>query len=229
MKQNIYSEKLLKKITKLNLTTEKKVDIEQIEKAIYCAKKYHADQKRDSGEPFYSHPLAVAEMVADYCFKTDVLVTAILHDIVEDTEVTAEMVKGWFGDKVANDVEGLTRVKTYGKITSAELVEKLYLQKNRDTLLIKLCDRVHNLQTINVKSYAKQRKISMETVNIFLLLAQYIETPKLEKRLIQLCVDILITSISKKQEYVFEDNFRIPSLIIQNDVILKNTLSLLEA
>ncbi|WP_037214250.1 HD domain-containing protein, partial [Rickettsia tamurae] len=121
-----YSNKLLDKILLLNETAQVKVDINEIKQSICYAKEYHANQKRQSGEPYYSHPLEVAYMVADYLFRTDILVSSILHDTIEDTELTKEMVAQVFGDLVARQVEDLTRIKGDRKISSAEMIETLY-------------------------------------------------------------------------------------------------------
>jgi len=79
-----YSERLLTKLSLINETSKYKIDLLEIKKAIYYAKKYHGTQKRQSGELYYSHPIEVAFNVADHCFKTDILVTSILHDTIED-------------------------------------------------------------------------------------------------------------------------------------------------
>ena len=143
-----YSKLLLNKIYLQNEKSNHQVDILEIQKAIYYAKKYHGSQKRLSGEPYYSHPLAVAELVAPYCFKTDVLVTSILHDTIEDTDLTQDLIEHIFDANIANKVEDLTRVKLDRKISSAEIVELLWLQKKEELLLVKFFDRLHNMKTI---------------------------------------------------------------------------------
>ena len=150
----IYSNRLLDKLLLINATKPKmnKINIVEVQKAIYYAKKYHGAQKRQSGEPYYSHPLEVAYMIAGYLFRTDVLVASILHDTIEDTDLTFEMIESIFGFVVAEHVMDLTRVKEGGKISSAEMVELLWLQKKYDVLLIKQFDRLHNMQTIGAKS-----------------------------------------------------------------------------
>jgi len=153
-----YSERLLIKLGLLNKIKTPKVDILEIKKAIYYAKKYHGDQKRQSGEPYYMHPLEVAYKIANYCFKTDILVTSILHDTLEDTELTIDMIDIIFGSNIANQVEGLTRIKAYGKISAAEIVRTLLRQHKDDLLLIKYFDREHNMQTINAKPPEKISK-----------------------------------------------------------------------
>jgi len=147
-----YAKKLLDKVAYLNAKVKYPVDIEEVKKGLYYARKYHGSQMRQSGDPYYSHPIEVAIMVADYLFRTDIIVTSILHDTIEDTKLTKDMIVKIFGEKVANQVMDLTRVKEHGKITSAEMVEILYKEKKHDVLLIKLFDRLHNMQTIGAKS-----------------------------------------------------------------------------
>ena len=152
-----YSIKLIEKLKLLD--TENKLDFKLINKAIYYAKKYHGTQKRESGEPYYSHPLEVAYMISDYLFRTDIIITSILHDTIEDTDLTFEMIQTEFGSLVASQVSDLSRIKVAGKkISSAELVKSLWLQKKYDQLLIKLFDRLHNVLTIHARSPEKQKK-----------------------------------------------------------------------
>ncbi|MCC8484165.1 MAG: HD domain-containing protein [Rickettsia endosymbiont of Labidopullus appendiculatus] len=189
-----YSAKLLNKLILLNKQVADSVDINEITKAIYYAKKYHGSQMRQSGEPYYSHPIEVAYMVAQYTaqeihqlFKTEMIVTSLLHDTIEDTTLTEEMITRIFGSNVASQVEALTRVKPYGKISSKETLDLLYQQKRFDVILIKLFDRIHNLQTLGAKSAEKAMKIVKETICYFIKLCFYLEIPTAEKQLIELC------------------------------------------
>ena len=170
-----YSESLLNKIYLQNKKSNQQVDILEIKKAIYYAKKYHGSQKRLSGKPYYSHPLAVAELVAPHCFKTDILVTSILHDTIEDTDLTKDMLEYIFDVNIANKVDDLTRIKIDRKISSADMLELLWLQKKEDLLLVKFFDRLHNMQTIETKPIEKIRAISEETLLSFLTLNIHLE------------------------------------------------------
>lgn len=195
----IYAQKLLDKVIYLNsIVKVASVDILDVKKAIYYARKYHGSQIRQSGEPYYSHPIEVAYMVSDYLFRTDVIVTAILHDTLEDTELTKEQISQEFGWKVANQVMDLTRIKENGiKISAAETVDILYKEQKYDVLLIKLFDRLHNMQTISAKSPEKIRKIINETLNYFISLATFLELFNIEHKLIDLC-SILVTKDVKE-------------------------------
>jgi len=206
---DIWSTKLLTKLEARNMGADQtnrhaRVDIEEIKKAIYFCKKYHADQKRNSGEPYYSHPITVADMVSDYIFRTDIIVTSILHDTIEDTELTFEMIVESFGELVAVQVENLTRVKSGKKISSAEMVESLWKQKKYDVLLIKLFDRLHNMRTIKAKSPEKTKKIVEETLLIFLSLAAYLGKLGIEKEIGELCMQTEATDPNSPPE---QENF----------------------
>ena len=133
-----YSTRLIEKLQSLD--TENVLDFKLIDKAIYWAKKYHDGQFRKSGEPYYTHPLEVAYMLSEYKLKTDVIVTAILHDIVEDTEITVGMVLDEFSWRIAEMVK---------KLTTDDLKE-IYnvFCEDSEVTLIKLMDRKHNLSTI---------------------------------------------------------------------------------
>ena len=215
----LYSDRLITKLNSLNEKTNHKINILEIKKAIYYAKKYHGTQKRDSGEPYYSHPLEVAYMVSDYLFRTDIIITSILHDTIEDTSLTFEMIQSEFGLLVASQVADLSRIKVAGgKISSAEMVKSLWLQKKYDLLLVKLFDRLHNIQTIGVKSPEKIHKIIEETISAFLVLAVYLNITDAEKEIIQLCSKYVNPNLlDKAHSHPFESDQNLP-LISQNDL-----------
>lgn len=220
-----YSESLLKKIGLQSDKLNRSVNILEIKKAIYYARKYHGSQKRQSGEPYYSHPLAVAELLVPYCFKTDIIVASILHDTIEDTLLTKDMLEYIFDDNIADKVENLTRVKFDRKISSAEIVERLWEQKKYDLLLIKLFDRLHNMQTIGAKSPEKIIKITEETISTFIIVALYLENPSIAEEITRLCFDkkAFITNsflLNKKifSRDNFNDNYQLPFLNFQNEI-----------
>ena len=222
----IYSDRLLHRIDDLNQEIHHQVDIQEVKKAIYYAKKYHNTQTRQTGEPYYSHPLEVAYLLAQYAveeapkyYRTDLLVTSILHDTIEDTDLTEGMILDIFGRIVSSQVEGLTRHKKNGKITSAQLIELLWQEKKYDLLFVKLLDRFHNLQTLTVKSSQKIEKTLQETFSSFLSLSLYLELPKLERTFIHAChslIDIQKEDIS--QDVSVNDSFQLPSLNSQSKI-----------
>ena len=209
-----YAERLLKELILLNEKVKQPINMYEVKKGIYYAKKYHGSQMRQSGEPYYSHPLEVAYMISDDLYRTDIIVTSILHDTIEDTELTEKMIAYIFGEQVASQVEALSRNKPHGKISSAEIMEILYRQKKYDVALIKLFDRVHNLQTLGVKSPEKARKIIEETIQEFIRLTIHLEAINLEKKLIELCHQYLPTISSKQyllqtpHKFSFQKNFQ---------------------
>ncbi len=193
-----YSIRLIEKLKSLD--TQNVLDFELINKAIYWARKYHADQKRKSGELYYSHPLEVAYIISDYNLKTDVIVASILHDIVEDTEVTVEMINSSFGQRISEMVDRLTRDRPNGtKLSVEEILNNAYHLKDKEVLLIKLFDRLHNIQTIKSQSPEKQEKICKETIKHMLLTCFYIEN----KTLADTLRDISLIPLNKFQSQEF--------------------------
>ena len=165
-----YAEQLLNRLTLLNNEVKRKINIKLVEKAIIFAKKWHDGQYRNTGEPFYSHPLAVAGLLAERYLKTDVIVAAILHDVVEDTECTLQLIKQTFNSRVAQIVERMTKVgiDDDGNITKQSIEETiniLYQTDDNETLFLKQHDRLHNLRTISGMSEEKQKKIAGETIS----------------------------------------------------------------
>jgi len=125
-----YVDKLINKLEELNQQRKNQIEISQVKKAIDCAVTYHGNQKRLSGEPYYAHPLLVAYLIAlysdaGYPVTTDTIVAAILHDIVEDTDFTINMVALIFGQEVAEIVFGLTRDRAGEKLSVPELLESV--------------------------------------------------------------------------------------------------------
>ncbi len=208
-----YSEKLLSKIILKNETQNQSVDVSEVKKAIYYAKKYHGKQMRKSGEPYYSHPLEVACKVADYLFKTNIIVICILHDTLEDTNLTFSMIVDIFSRDIAEQVNDLTRIKSDRKISSAEMVETLWLEKKYDLLLIKLFDRLHNMQTIQAMSKEKAQKTIDETLKYFLVLSEMMKLPKLSDYLYNECHKAnVISGVVVGTDYAFDKQFILPDL-----------------
>jgi len=172
-----YSERLLNLLSQLNSQLNLPVEILKVKQAIYYARKYHGSQMRKSGEPYYSHPIEVAYMFAEYVSKknkeyyaTNLVVTEILHDSIEDTMLTKAMIAEIFGESVASKVEDLTRIKFDKKITAGETLELLYHQYKIDILYIKLFDRLHNIQNLGAMPAEKRQKIAQETIKYFITL-----------------------------------------------------------
>ncbi|WP_342278223.1 HD domain-containing protein [Candidatus Tisiphia endosymbiont of Myopa tessellatipennis] len=222
-----YAERLLNELILLNEKVKQPIDIDEVKKGIYYAKKYHGSQMRQSGEPYYSHPIEVAYMVAQYTaleiprlFRTDMIVTALLHDTIEDTTLTEKMIAYIFGSKVASQVEDLTRVKPSGKISSAATLDLLIQQKKYNVALIKIFDRIHNLETVGVKSPEKIKKIIEETIIHFVTLAMHLKIPTITKQIIELCCQHLSIKhpLLKQWKIMVKDDFQFPETTSQNEV-----------
>ena len=182
-----YSIRLIEKLKSSD--TKNILNFDLINKAIYWAKKYHGNQKRKSGEAYYTHPLEVAYMISDYKLKTDVIVASILHDIVEDTEVTVEMIEGTFGQRIAEMVDMLTRDRPDGtKLTIEEVINNAYKKADKEVLLIKLIDRLHNIQTIGSLSAKKIEKTITETLANFIASSMYLGLLEIESQLTESCM-----------------------------------------
>lgn len=152
--------------------------VERITKAFNFAKQAHAGAKRRSGEPYIMHPLAVARVVCgEMGLGSTSICSALLHDVVEDTEYTVEDIKDMFGPKIAQIVDGLTKISggIFGKQASAqaENFRKLLLTMSDDirVILIKIADRLHNMRTLGSMLPAKQYKIAGETLYLYAPLA----------------------------------------------------------
>ena len=170
-----YSIRLIEKLKSSD--TKNILNFDLINKAIYWAKKYHGNQKRKSGEPYYSHPLEVAYMISDYKLKTDIVVASILHDIIEDTEVNVEMIQGTFGQRIAEMVDRLTRDRPDGsKLSVEEIIANAYKKQDEEVLLIKLFDRLHNLDTLGSITLQKQLGTKLETVSLFPLVCIFLDS-----------------------------------------------------
>ena len=174
------------------------VDEAKIKKAIEFAVKYHGMQQRESGAPYYSHPLEVAEIIAEMRLDTDSIVTAILHDTIEDTDLTLEEIEQNFGKDVAKLVDGvtkLTKIKFHeDNARQAENFRKLLIALSDDirVLLIKLADRLHNMRTIDfISNQEKKKRIALETLELYAPLAERIGMQQIKTELQDICFGIL--------------------------------------
>ena len=152
-----------------------KADISVVERAYRTAEEHHRGQTRKSGEPYITHPVAVATILAEMGMTTPTLVAALLHDTVEDTDYTLEQLAAEYGEAIANLVDGVTKLDKvhYGAAAQSETLRKMLVAMSRDirVLLIKLADRLHNARTwrfVPAKSAAKK---AQETLEIYAPLA----------------------------------------------------------
>lgn len=157
--------------------SNKSYDLPRIEAAYELAKKAHEGQVRSSGDPYISHPIAVAIILVGLGMDSDTIIGALLHDVVEDTSVTLEDIEKQFGADVAELVDGVTKLANIPYSSRAEQqaenVRKMLLAMAKDVrvVIIKLADRLHNMRTLDFRIPEKQRVKSLETMEIYAPLA----------------------------------------------------------
>ncbi len=165
------------------------LDVGFLTRAFDFARDAHDGQTRASGAPYFTHPIAVAHILADMHVDSSTIVTALLHDVVEDTEATIEMVSDAFGADIARLVDGvtkLTRIEMQSDNKQAENFRKLVLAMSEDirVLLVKLADRTHNMRTIDFIGRAdKRERIAKETLSIFVPLAERVGMTRFQHEL----------------------------------------------
>ncbi len=165
-------------------------DEDAINRAYVYAMKMHGSQMRASGDPYFSHPLEVAGILTEMKLDTASVITALLHDTIEDTEATAEDIKRLFGDEVLRLVEGVTKLTRIefqnAEAKQAENFRKLVLAMSEDirVLLVKLADRLHNMRTLHhIKKPEKRKRIALETLEIYVPLAERVGVNKIKNEL----------------------------------------------
>ena len=176
----------------------KSEDIEFITRAFEFANELHKDQKRKSGEPYINHCLSVTKILAQYQSAPDTLAAGLLHDTMEDCGVTYQEIKTKFNEDVADIVQALTKIKNLPNVsaeeTSASTHRKLILAMAKDirAVIVKLCDRLHNMRTLQFVPPHKQIKISNETLDVYAPLAHRLGMNNMKTELENLCFYYLL-------------------------------------
>lgn len=224
-------EDVIKEIRKYNPEEEEKVY-----QAYEIAAKAHANQKRESGEPYIIHPLNVCMNLT--AFKADgaSLCAGLLHDVVEDTDYTLEDIEKLFGSDVAFLVDGVTKISnlhynTKDEATNAN-IRRLINSLNDDVriIIIKLCDRLHNMRTLEFKAPEKQIRSAEETLNIFVPLAYFIGAFKAKCELEDICLSYLdpeaYNTLVEKQKDITTDYAKCSELAAQEvtELLEKNNI-----
>jgi guanosine-3',5'-bis(diphosphate) 3'-pyrophosphohydrolase len=169
--------KTLEDLQKKVLAYHPGADLKVLDKAFYFSEAAHDGQIRRSGEPYISHPLSVAGILADLRLDLDSIVTGLLHDTVEDTHASIEDIRREFGETVAHLVDGVTKISKMNFKTSSERqgenIRKMIVAMGKDVrvILVKLADRLHNMRTLHHMPYEKQARIAQETLEIYCPLA----------------------------------------------------------
>jgi GTP pyrophosphokinase len=192
-----------------DLSSKFKDDKELLKKAYNFASDGHLNQKRASGEPYITHPLQVALYLSELSMDLDTIIAAILHDLIEDTDITYKNIKKEFGTDVANIVDGVTKLDKIQYNTNeeakAEAIRKMVIAMSKDirVLILKLADRLHNIQTINYLADYKQEIIASETLYVYAPLAHRLGLQNIK----HILEDISFSLLHKNQ------NLEIESLI----------------
>lgn len=161
-------------------------DLKNIHRAIELAVASHEGQKRRDGSAYVTHPVAVAEIVAEMGLDADSIISAILHDCIEDTEVSYDKIKSSFGERVADIVDGVSKLTRmpYESREEAQIenLRKMFLAMGKDirVIMIKIADRLHNMRTIEFQSPEKQREKALETMEVYAPLAHRLGMQKIK-------------------------------------------------
>jgi GTP pyrophosphokinase len=172
-------------------------DLEMLRRAYIFSAMMHKDQMRASGEPYLIHPLSVAGMLADMKLDVETVSTGLLHDVVEDTLATVKDINDKFGPTVAHLVDGVTKISSLGQVSKedaqAENLRKMVLAMVDDirVVLVKLADRLHNMQTLQFLKPEKRRRIAQETLDVYAPIAHRLGMSKIRAELEDLAFQYL--------------------------------------
>ena len=186
-------QKTLEKIKQVYSLT----DSEMLVKAYDYAERAHSNQKRASGEPYFIHPCAVADILMDLGLDSATIAAALLHDVIEDTDSTAEDIKREFGDEVLDLVSGVTKLEKIvfksQEDAEAENFRKIFVAMAKDVrvIIIKLADRLHNMRSLNFLSKERQQRMANETLEIYAPLAGRLGISQIKCELEDLCLKYL--------------------------------------
>lgn len=178
----------------INVKQTPQYDFEKIEKAYTLARDAHKNQRRRSGEPYIMHPVAVAKILFNLGMDNECIIGALLHDVVEDTEYDLNYIKKEFGDEIALLVDGVTKLGQIPLSTreevQAENIRKMFIAMNEDirVIIIKLCDRLHNMRTLEHMPEYKQREKSLETLEIYAPIAHRLGIRPIKEELENLAI-----------------------------------------
>ena len=216
-----YYEDIIRKVSDYDSNLKKNVLIQ----AVDFSRERHSEQKRDSGDPYFFHPLAVANILADYKLDWVSIITALLHDTVEDGVATRAEIRKLFGAEIARLVDGVTKLSKieapHIELREAENFRKFLLAMSKDirVLLVKLADRLHNMRTLKyIDSSDRRRRISKETLDVYAPLAARIGMQNMREELEDIAFAELNTSIRKSL------NKRILFLRNQDDQVVKKII-----
>ena len=227
----------VKKLYEDLLDRYKNIDKQSLIKAFEIANKGHKNQKRYSGEPYITHPLSVAIYLSDLSMDIETITSAILHDLIEDTEITYDDLKKEFGSTVADIVDGVTKLDKINynskEEAKADGIRKMVVAMSKDirVLILKLADRLHNIQTIDYLDDWKKERIAEETLYVYAPLAHRLGLQNIKHVLEDISFEILfnkqneeINNLIKKSNPDREKNINYAIDIIKN-LLSDNSIS----
>ena len=195
-------DELFTKLTKNYSNKDKNI----LQKAFNLASAGHIDQKRDSGEPYITHPLHVAIYLSELSMDLETIVSAILHDLIEDTDITYNDIKKEFGKEIADIVDGVTKLDKINynskEEAKADAIRKMVIAMSKDirVLILKLADRLHNIETIDYLNEWKQEKIAQETLYVYAPLAHRLGLQSIKHTLEDVSFNILFKNQNEEIE-----------------------------
>ena len=184
-------------LTELIRSSEREYNMDMISRAYRLAEESHRGQKRLSGSPYISHPVAVACILVELGMDSESVAAGLLHDVVEDTPVTLEQIRKEFGKEIANLTDGVTKLGripySSREVQQAENLRKMLIAMSEDirVIIIKLADRLHNMRTIEFKSPQKQRDTALESMEVFAPIAHRLGIRAVKEELEDLSLRIL--------------------------------------
>lgn len=213
-----------------------KEEIEEVEKAYKFAAKMHKGQYRKTGEEYIVHPLFVAHILTSIRADKETLMAGLLHDVIEDTEITKEDLEKMFGDVVANLVDGVTKINNINVSTENEYLTGYYkkiivgMSEDVRVIIIKLADRLHNMRTLYALDHDRQKRKAKETLEILAPIAHRLGMHKIKSELEDLSlkylkpeayndvVEKLNHTKAEREEYVKEMMDEVSNLLKQNGI-----------
>lgn len=224
-------------INKASEYLHKKSNLDLIYKAYYLAEKQHAGQFRKSKDPYIQHPIEVAYMLSEYHFGPNTICAGLLHDVLEDTDITYDDLVNDFGEDVANIVDGVTKISKLKYMTVEKVLAKthqkilLAMAKDIRVILVKLVDRVHNMRTLEFQPQDKQKKIARETIDLYAPLAHRLGMYRIKAELEDLSLRYLdpnlynhINELITTQKEAREEDINHMSELL-NNLLVENGIS----
>ncbi|OFW54857.1 MAG: GTP pyrophosphokinase [Actinobacteria bacterium RBG_16_70_17] len=211
-------------------------DRDLVLRAYAAARQAHEGQVRRTGDPYITHPLAVAHILAGYGLDAETIAAALLHDALEDTALTLDQVRATFGDTVADLIDGVTKLDrvSYGNLEEAQAatIRKMVIAMARDVrvLLIKLADRLHNVRTLYALPEEKQLRIAALTLDVYAPLAHRLGVQRIKHELEDRCFailhplrhaeiqELLRTRAAKRDAYIEEFVAEVEKLLAEQDI-----------